>query len=109
MFTATVIGLAALLILIFIVEVVLRKSRRQNSADGEVTPCQSGDSAPADGTTTHPAGGHHHTPTRPPTQVDTTAAIPMKVASRDMADLMGEAEGMDIEQRPDAVITAPGN
>lgn len=48
-------------------------------------------------------------PTRPPTQVDTTAAIPMKVASRDMADLMGEAEGMDIEQRPDAVITAPGN
>lgn len=62
MFTATVIGLAALLILIFIVEVVLRKSRRQNSADGEVTPCQSGDSAPADGTTTHPAGGHHHTP-----------------------------------------------
>lgn len=53
----TVIALAALLILILVLEGVLNK--RGRNADGNVTPYESGDSSPADGTTAHPVTGHH--------------------------------------------------
>lgn len=53
----TVIVLIALLILIFVLEAVLNK-RRRNPADRDATSYGSGDSAD-DGTTASPAAGHH--------------------------------------------------